>query len=106
MRSAIEATMPLPDQSLGMPKMPARNTSRIPTIAINFQPRFLFMKNQSFVVGRQSLAKTTAAKITAAPPSDQLLSTIDYFPSSAVVTDSADARLISSFRLLGGTRQR
>src|SRR5271168_471439 len=43
MRSAIEASMPLPDQSFGMPKMPARNTSRIATITTTFQVRFLFM---------------------------------------------------------------
>jgi len=46
---------------------PRQNTSRMPTIATNFQPRFLFMKIQSFVAGRQSLAKTTAVKIPAAP---------------------------------------
>src|SRR5580658_32594 len=55
MRSAIAATTPLPDQSFGMPKMPNRKKSRIPTIATNFQVRFLFMRKP--VVRRWSLAK-------------------------------------------------
>src|ERR1035438_2962555 len=43
MRSAIDASTPLPDQSFGMPRMPTRKTSRIPTITANFQLRFLFI---------------------------------------------------------------
>ena len=50
--SVIEASRPLPDQSFGTPKIPNRNTSSIPTMTINFQLRFLFMKNQSPVFGR------------------------------------------------------
>src|SRR5258708_1781327 len=54
MRSVIDVRMPLPDQSFGMPKIPARKTSRIPTITSNFQLRFLFMKKRrsSLVVSR------------------------------------------------------
>src|SRR5208282_6548462 len=54
MRSAIDASKPLPDQSFGTPKMPNRKTSRIPMITVNFQLRFLFMKTSrwSLVVGR------------------------------------------------------
>src|ERR1700686_5086585 len=46
MRSVIAATIPLPDQSFGTPKMPNRKTSSIPTVATNFQVRFLFMKDR------------------------------------------------------------
>src|ERR1019366_6781710 len=55
----------------------------------------LIHENQSLVFGRWSLVKTTIAS----------RATIDYFPSSAVVTDTTEARLISSFTLSGGTRK-
>src|SRR5271157_2312275 len=102
MRSAIDASTPLPDQSFGMPRMPTRKTSRIPTITANFQLRFLFIENSCTTVRLRAFSSEQPLERLAGPRSSQLH---DYFPSSAaVVTDTTDARLISSFRLSGGTR--
>src|SRR5271157_2241262 len=102
MRSATDASIPLPDQSFGKPKMPTRKTTRIPTITANFQLRFLFIRKP--VDRRWSLVVSQNQNRLA---NDQRLATNDYdfVPSSAGVTDTTDARLISSFRLSGGTRK-
>src|SRR5208337_3441300 len=72
MRSVIDASTPRPDQSFGMPRMPIRKTSRIPTITVNFQLRFLFMKTSrsSLVVGRSSKPESLGERPTT---SDQRL---------------------------------
>src|SRR5437868_5310266 len=43
MRSYMEERRACPDQPFGTPKIPNVNTSRVPMISINFQPKFLFI---------------------------------------------------------------
>jgi len=39
----IAASSPLPEKSFGIPKIPNRNSSRMPMLSPSFQPRVLFM---------------------------------------------------------------
>src|SRR5271157_4569 len=66
MRSVIAANRPRPDQSRGMPKIPATNATRIPTMMANFQLRVLFMKTcrSSLVVSRSSKPPAPGERLT------------------------------------------
>src|SRR5260370_41579143 len=44
MRSVMLASRPCFEKLFGIPNIPNRNASRIPTISANFQVRFLFMR--------------------------------------------------------------
>jgi hypothetical protein len=68
---------------------------RMPENDYQLPAEVLIHENQSIVVSRCSKPESLRERPT----------TNDYFPSSAVVTDTTDARLISSFRLSGGTRK-
>ena len=103
MRSVTNAKGLRPDHAHGGPKIPATNSSRIPTLTANFQLRFLFMKTTNALRAASYELKATRRMI-ARTRSSKLAAFYD-FPSSAVVTDTTDARLISSFRLSGGTRK-
>src|ERR1700722_20365674 len=43
MRLVMAESRPWPEKLCGMPKIPNKKTSRIPTMRANFQRRFLFM---------------------------------------------------------------
>src|SRR5580693_7969913 len=44
MRSVMAVSKPWPEKLCGMPNIPNRKTSRVATMAANFQRRFLFIK--------------------------------------------------------------
>jgi hypothetical protein len=92
MRLPIAATRPLPDQLSGMPVIPNRKTTRIPTITTIFQPKFLFMM-------------ISLIDFDASGPFAAYGLSPDFPASSAVVTAETDARLTSIFKLSGGTRK-
>src|ERR1022692_2149943 len=105
MRSVIDASSPLPDQSLGTPKMPNKKTNRIAKITTSFQVRFLFMKNQSMVASRQSLAnRSTLVR----PANDQRPSTNDDLRFPFLRRRHRDHRGAANFELqiIGGNAQR